>query len=70
VAIDFTMLEALSASMLADEVFAPWLGRYGICLTAVGIQPRRFGTLRAANRHVNAIGLARTSQPWLCLGAL
>jgi hypothetical protein len=68
VVIDCTMLEALSASMLADEVFAPWLA--AICLTAVGIQPRRFGTLRAANRHVNAIGLARTSQPWLCLGAV
>lgn len=33
VVINCTMLEALSASMLADEVLAPWLGRYR-CLDA------------------------------------
>jgi hypothetical protein len=31
---------------------------------------QRFGTLRAADRHVNATRLVSTSQAWLCLGAV
>jgi hypothetical protein len=36
VVIDCTMLPALSGSMLADEVLAPWLGRYRRLDAALG----------------------------------
>jgi hypothetical protein len=58
-------------------VIAVWLGRYRrsdatlshMSCSRKNLQ-QRFGTLRAADRHVSATRLVSTSQAWLCLGAV